>query len=177
MDRRDATTWVAIGLTRAGESLAAEGILEKQLRRDLRVDSDFQIFVPGVVFMRNGTRTTYTLMEGYVFIQTGLDETAYFALEERSYISQVISTMGGGLRSLSVVTDKQVQAMRVQLRKMVTSDIPINTAVTITEGRYRNLEGHVIGTDGDNAYVRITLRSLDVVATIPRVFLDERITE
>ena len=174
-DRRDAPTWVAVELTSAGEHLIEDGLLEDQLRLDLGVDDDFGIFLPSVRFLRNGNQTTYHLMEGYVFIETGLDEVVYFALEEQPYVSQVLSTKGiqGSLRTLHAVSNTQIEAMRLQLRGMATSHIPIGSKVVVMDGQYRNLEGKIVGVEGDDAHVRITLRSLDIVATIPRIFLEE----
>jgi transcription antitermination factor NusG len=174
-DQRDERSWVAIELSRAGEILAAEGTLDQHLRRDLRVDDDYPIFVPVALFRRKGRVQPIPLMEGYAFLQAGLDEVAYYALEQQPYINQVMSTRQGKhrFRYLSVISHAQVEAMRLKLRQMVSAEIPLQSTVTITDGRYRGLEGKVIGLDENNGFVRITLRSLDVVATIPRIFLEE----
>jgi transcription elongation factor len=67
--------------------------------------------------------------------------------------------------------------MQRKLREMVTADIPIRATVAILDGPYRGLKGQIVGLDANNGFVRITLRSLDVVATIPRVFLEESVGE
>jgi len=178
-DLRDELTWVAIELTRSGENKAVGGTLEPVLRRDLQLGDDHPIFIPVALFRRDGKVTPIHLMQGYCFVASGLDEVAYFALEEHQYVEQVLSTREGQhkLRYLSVIADAQVRAMRLKLRQMVTAEIPMHGIVSIVDGPYGGLEGRVIGLDEANGFVRITLRSLDVVATVPRIFLEEQLGE
>jgi len=175
-DRRDEPTWVAIRLTRSGEILVSEGTLEASLRRDLDVDADHPIFIPTAFFKRDGKTTTMHLMEGYVFLGTGLSEVEYFGLEKRPYIDEVMSTRTGPykFRYVSTIPDSNVARMRVQLQEMVTAEIPLDVEVDILDGQYRGLEGRVIGLEGADAFVRIRLRSLEVVATVPKIFLEQR---
>ena len=174
-DVRDDRSWVAIELTSVGEVKAIEGTLEKSLRRDLDVDDDFPVFIPVSLYERDGKIIPIHLMEGYVFVATGLDEVAYYALEKLPYVGQVMSTQQGPhkIRYLSVISNAQVESMRLKLRAMVSSEIPMQALVSILDGPYKGLEGRVIGLDEDNGFIRITLRSLDLVATVPRVFLEE----
>lgn len=174
-DHRDDLTWVTVELTRHGEALVEEGLLESVLRKDLRVDEDHPIFIPTTLFQRDGRVIPISLMEGYAFVATGLDEMDYFRLEEQQYVSRIMSTRQGPhkMRYLSVVSNTHIEAMRRKLREMVTTEIPLGTEVSIREGRFRGLEGRVVGMDEANAFVRITLRSLDLVATVPRVFLEK----
>lgn len=173
-DSRDAPTWVAVELSPAGESLIEEGLLETHLRRDLRVDENFPVFIPSVSIVRGGSRTTFHLMEGYVFVSAGMDEVVYFALEKQSYVTKILSTSGHrGLRALHTVTDKQVRGMERQLRALATAEIPHGAHVTVQEGQYRKLTGEVVGIEGDDAFIRIKMRSLDIVVTVPKVFLEE----
>jgi transcription antitermination factor NusG len=175
-DLRDELTWVTIELDRTGEAKALDGTLEGTLRRDLRVEDDHPIFIPVTLFQRDGRIIPIHLMEGYVFVASGLDEVVYFSLERQHYVNQVMSSRTGKhrMRCLSVISHAQVEAMRLKLREMVTADIPLDAVVSVLDGPYRGLEGRVTGLGEENAYVRITLRSLEVVATVPRVFLEEK---
>lgn len=174
MDQRDSPTWVAIELTRQGEEKVQDGSLADTLRADLGVSKDFEIFVPAATYPRGHRRVTLLLMEGYVFVATGLPETRYFALEDRPYIGQVMSTVGGHhrMRTVTSIPDRVVADLRHQLRKMVTANLPLGTRVRVLDGAYRNLEGIVRGTDDEHAFVEICLRSLELVATIPSVLLE-----
>jgi len=174
-DQRDERSWVAIELARPGELYAIEGTLDQHLRRDLKVEEDHPIFVPVALFRREGRITPIHLMEGYAFVGSGLDDVVYFSLEQQIYINQVMSTRSGKhkFRYLSVISNSQVEAMQLKLREMVSAEIPLASHVRILDGPYRGLEGGVLGLDDDNGFVHITLRSLDVVATIPRIFLEE----
>lgn len=176
MDRRDETTWVAVELAKAGEVLASEGTLERHLRRDLDLDDSHPIFIPTVVVCRAGVTMTFHLMEGYAFVASGLQDVDYFALEQTSYVEQVMSTVQGPhkMRTLHVISNAQIEAMRKKLTEMVSAQIPVGSKVTVTDGRFRNLDGVVVGVEDIHAHVRITLRSLDLVTTIPRMFLQEQ---
>lgn len=171
MDQRDETTWVVIELSPLGESKVEDGTLERTLRRDLGVDGDFPIFIPVLSYPKGSRTINIHLMEGYVFVATGLPDTTYFALERKEYVESVISTPGR-VRTMNVVPNKKIQELRAQLRQMVAADIQVGSTVRVTNGPYRNLEGTTITIDKDNASVRFLLRSLDMIATIPLVFLD-----
>lgn len=175
-DLRDELTWVAIELARTGEQFALEGTLDRHLRRDLRVDEDHPVFIPIALFRRDGRVTPIHLMEGYAFVGSGLEDVVYYALENQQYINQVMTTRTGKhqFRYLSVITNAQVEAMRTKLREMVTAEIPVHVIVNIIDGPYCGLEGYVMGIDESNAFIRIKMRSLDVVATVPRIFLEEQ---
>ena len=173
-DHRDGTTWVVVELTRAGEIRAQEGTLEDALRESLHVGSDYPIFNPSAAYVRKGSRVVLQLMEGYIFIASGLPETQFLALEHESpYVKKVLSTMGaGGLLVLSVISNNEVEEMRAQLQEMVASDITEGMKVRVTQGTYAHLDGEVVGLEGEDACVYIELRSLKAIRTLPRVFLE-----
>lgn len=173
-DQRDSQTWVAIELSRLGEEKLQEGSLEDLLRADLSVSEDFPIFIPAATYPRGHRKVTVLLMEGYVFVATGLPEIKYFELEKRSYITKVMSAPGGNhkLRTLTTIPNRTIAELRLQLRQMVTSDLPVGTVVKVLDGTYKNLEGVVQGTNAENAFVEIHLRSLELIVTIPRILLD-----
>jgi len=72
-----------------------------------------------------------------------------------------------------VITNDHIREMQAKLRKMVSSEIPLGSEVLVLEGTYRHLTGKVTGVDEENAFIYIKLRSLEVVATVPRIFLQE----
>jgi transcription antitermination factor NusG len=173
VDRRDDVTWIAVELSKQGEDRVEEGTLIEVLYRDLEVEQH-PVFVPAISYAKGGKRITLHLMEGYVFIASGLPETRYFALERRAYVNQVMSTRGGPhrMRTLSVIDNDYISSLQEQLRDMVASDIEKGTIVRVVNGRYRSLEGVVVGTEQEVAYISIELRSLRVIATVPKVFLE-----
>jgi transcription antitermination factor NusG len=176
VDRRDDLTWIAIELTRQGEAQVEDGTLVDQLRSDLDVDDSFPIFVPSMIYRKGGRRVVLHLMEGYVFVASGLPEVRYFGLEKRAYVSQIMSSEGGPyrMRVPSVISNTKVQDLKTQLRGLVASDIEVGTEVLITDGLYRGLEGQVMGAEGDDAFILVVFRSLEVIATIPKVFLESQ---
>jgi len=173
VDHRDDLTWIAIELTSFGEAKVEDGTIADTLRKDLGVSSSHPVFVPSVVYRAGGQPVVLHLMEGYVFVASGLPETRYFALEKRAYVSQVMSTRGGphGMRVPSVIPNAQILVLKHQLRGLVSFDIQVGETVHVLDGPYRGLEGVVQELDGDNAYMLIELRSIKIIATVPRIFL------
>lgn len=174
MDRRDDLTWIAIELTRQGEAKVEDGSIIGALRSDLEVGEEHPIFVPSVVYWTGGRQVTLHLMEGYVFVASGLPETRYFNLEKKPYVSQVMSSLGGPhrMRVPSVIPNSNIEDLRSKLRGMVASDIEVGAHVSILDGKYRGLEGRVLELDQEDAFVHVQLRSIKIIATIPRVFLE-----
>jgi len=176
VDQRDSRTWIAVELTPLGEAKVEDGSLAGSLRADLGVDESFPVFIPAVTFSKGNRKVTIHLLEGYVFVPSGLTETTYFGLERKPYIGRVMSSQTGPhkIRTPSVIPDSRVAEMRGQLRKMVASDIEVGEQVRVTEGTYRSLEGQVVGMDpgGEAAFIHVRLRSLERITLIPLVMLE-----
>lgn len=167
-------TWVVLELTRAGEYLVNEGSLESSLRRDLNLQEDYPIFVPSILIIRRDSTTVHHWLEGYVFIASGLPETDYFGLERTPYVNQVLSKRPEGrLRVLQTVQDADVQKLRDDMQEFSSGEIPEGFKVRVVQGIYQNLEGDFIDQEGDLAFVRVTLRSIDSIITVPRLSLEE----
>lgn len=172
-DLRDATNWITLELSRLGETKLIEGTLLASLRRDLGVDENFQIFVPAATFVKNGRPVTIHLMQGYVFIAAGLEEACYFILEHKPYVVQVLAQRSpSGLRVLNVISDANIQELRLQLRTLLAAGVEVGARVQILEGLYENLEGEVLTVEQEKADVLIELRSLVTIAHLPKLFLD-----
>ena len=178
-DRRDEATWVALELTRAGELKVEDGSLEADLRSALGVDQEWPIFIPAKVYSKSGKRVTVHLVEGYAFVASGLDEVSYFRLEqEKKIVSKVMTAKSpSGLRVLSTISDQQIFALKKQLLEKIAADISPGMTAEVTDGKYKGLEGEVVSIENDYALVFIRLRSLHVIAQIPRVFLDARVVD
>lgn len=173
-DRRDDQTWVTIELTRAGENALEEGTLGARLRANLGVSEDWPMFMPAATYIREGRRITLHLLEGYVFVGSGLPETTYFAMETQSpVVRQILSSPGHrGIRVLSTLPNSAVEGMRNQLREQIATDITVGMAVQITEGTFSPLEGRVLYVEEEDAHVLIELRSIRIIKQLPRVFLE-----
>lgn len=164
---------MTLELTYQGEARVEDGTLEKLLRRDLAVDFDFPIFIPAATYLKLNKPITVHLLEGYVFIGSGLPETTYFALEKKAYVNKVVSnTSGSRLRVLNTIADSYIKELQQQLRQMIVSDVELNSRVRVVDGLYKNLEGVVIGFSYDYAHVQIDLRSIKIIATVPMAFLE-----
>lgn len=175
MDTRDETTWIAVELSRLGEQKVEEGTITSTLRSDLKVGDAFPVFVPTAIYRKHTRIITIHLMEGYVFVASGLPEGSYFALERLAYVSSVMSTQSGPhrMRTLAVLPEVEIEALRTQLQEMLAAEVEVGSTVTVTEGKFRRMDGRVIGLDGDNAFIRFDLRSWRRIASVPRVFLEQ----
>jgi len=172
-DQRDEQTWVVLELTRTGEARVEEGDLGGVLQDALKVGKNHPVFIPAMVYARGNRRVVIHLMEGYAFIASGLPEVEYFKLEHHCpHVRQVLTVEDPHkMRVLSVVPNSSIQDMRRSLHEQIASDIKRGMHVNITEGLYSALDGEVLEVGEQNAHVRITLRSLDLIVRIPRVFL------
>ncbi len=172
-DFRDELTWVVLELTRLGEQKAEEGCLPGLLQNALKVGSDHSVFVPCVVYERDGARIVLNMMEGYVFIAAGLSESSYLALEhECPYIRQVLChRQRGGVPVLSTIPDSNLDEIRGGLRKMIAVEIETGMQVEVVDGPYAGLSGNVVQLEGDNAHVYMEMRSLKAIRSIPRTVL------
>lgn len=174
MDARDDLTWIAIELSHLGEQKVEDGTIEEDLKKHLGSTS-IEVFIPATTYRKGKRSITIHLMEGYVFVSSGLPETTYFALEARAYVNSVMSTRQGPhrMRTLSTIPNAHIEELRNKLREMASSDIESGTPVRVLHGKYKTLEGRVIDVQGDKAIVDIRLRSLRIKAAIPRVFLEQ----
>lgn len=171
-DRRDHRSWVVLELTRAGEMKSEEGTISSLLRDALRVPADHPVFVPCATYVTGGHTVTVHLMEGYAFVASGLAEPTYYNLEQGPYVRRVLTTRApNGMRALKVLPDSEIQNLKRKLAEQVSSDIIEGMQVLVTEGTYGRLRGEVLDVDDEDASVRFTLRSIDLIARIPRVFL------
>ncbi len=177
-DYRDDTTWVALELTKTGEQKVEEGVLEEDLRDALGVEEAWPIFIPSKTYSKGGKKVTVHLMEGYAFVASGLDEVVYFRLEQvNKLVSKVITAKASGVRILSTITEVQVETLRRQLAERIATDITPGMSVGIVSGKYKGLEGVVDTVDGEFGVVYIKLRALEVLASIPRVFLEAKLED
>lgn len=176
MDSRDQPTWIAIELSRLGEQKIEELEIESIIRSDLGVDDDFPIFVPAAIFNKQEKTIIIHLMEGYIFVKAGLSESSYFALEDQPYVNNVMSTTSGphNIRTLAVLPNKEIESLKKKLRQMISSEIEIGANVNVLEGKFKKLEGTVVGiSEKGEAYVHFKTRSWEKLTSIPRVFLDQ----
>ena len=174
MDDRDGTTWVVLELTRLGEQRAEDGTLAVGIRDALGCEPSHPVFVPSAMYSRQDNEVVAVhLMEGYAFVASGLADTTYFNLETSCpMVRQVLSVVGSDeLRALSTLPNSAIEEMRQRLRSTVATDLEVGMQVTINEGVFTNLTGKVMALETDEAVVSIELRSLDIVAALPRVFL------
>jgi len=174
-DPRDRQTWVVIELGHAGEVRVEEGTLESTLRRDLDIDEGHLIFVPAVTYHRPDRVVTKTLIQGYVFVASGLSEVKYFSLETRTnYVNQVMSSVGtNGIRVLHCVSDAEIESMRVSLRGLCVRDLGIGDRARVVEGRLKGLTVKVLCFLEDDLVIVETegLQSLRATLCFPRMFL------
>lgn len=172
-DQRDNRSWVVLELTHAGEAKIEEDRLPSLIRGALKVGPTFPVFIPAVTYESGGRRSTIYLMEGYVFVMAGLAETAYIRLETQSpYVRKVLTSKSpSGMRVLSVIPDSAITEMKRQISQQVSSDLVEGMHVTVVDGVYCNLDGEVLGFHGEDAHVRFVMRSLDLIAKVPKVLL------
>ena len=93
MDKRDEISWVVLELTPVGEKYVEDNLIDKEIRKILSLDENWPIFVPSRVFEKDSKKIVIHLMEGYVFIKSGLDEVKYFKLENTRVGAKIMTIL------------------------------------------------------------------------------------
>jgi transcription antitermination factor NusG len=93
-------------------------------------------------------------------------------LEKKFYVNKVMSSKPHGMRVLNVISNDEVMEMKRQLQKLTSSDIEEGTQVRVTEGSFNAFEGEVVYANKEEAFVKFELRTLHLIAKIPKVFLE-----
>lgn len=172
-DHRDDDTWVVVELTKAGELKVSEGAIEAILRDLLKAGDQYPVFVPSATYKVAGNTTVLNLMQGYAFVKSGLPETQYFRIErDNPYVKKILTTRSAvGMRVLNTVTNDSIMDLRKKLSEHVSSDIITDSKVVVSTGLLSNLEGEVVDVGEELAFVLFKLRSIDIMASLPRAFL------
>lgn len=171
-DKRDQKTWVVLELTPKGEFFVREGTLERHIRRHLGVDEDWEIFIPIHTYKKGGREIQLEGIQGYAFIQSGLNEHEYYALEQQDYTRSVLSLDRGGSRTITTLPDSSVQHIRDTIREEISTDLEEGMIIRVILGDYIALEGEIIGFDDDKALVELQMRSIHAIVPIPRICCD-----
>lgn len=168
-DHRDEATWVVVELSPLGETRLEEGTIELIIRRNMGLDKTHPMFVPRVTYSGDEESVSLHLLDGYIFIMSGLPEVAYFRLERTPYVSRVLSEMGSnGIRVLSVVPNHSVEEMRDQMSCLSVSDLRRGDVVVVVDGMYRGLDVTIMEVCSDRAIVKTHgLRSISIITSIP----------
>ncbi len=178
-DKRDHRTWYVIEITAAGERQARQGTLEEYLRKSLDLDPDYPIFVPyTLVRSDDDTAIVHNVLQGYVFIQTGVDERRLReAVRESVALRALISSEVRNALVANTVPDEVVQDLKDKLHHMVSKDLKVGGTVEVSQGIYQKMTGVVQSMTEKDAQVLFSLRTLKAIVTIPRNSLLPRILE
>lgn len=172
---------MAVELTSYGEKLIEERRLARSIRRLLDVEPTWPVFIPVKIYEKNGRTVALHLMEGYVFIASGLDEIKYFRLENTKIVDHVLATRSPrGIRALKVIKDREIKQLRKQLRAEISSYMSPGSEIMVTQGLYARLPGIVVDSledDPENILVSFKLRSLERICKIPRAFVEPKTAE
>lgn len=176
MDSRDKHKWVAIELNSLGEEKIHDGSLEASLRKDLKIGPEHPIFIPAKRVVKGLKPLTLFLMEGYVFVASGLPEIRYFHLEKESvpYVESVLSEEVGphNMRTLSTIPDHEIQKLKDRLEEMLTETIEPHCMAKVVGGVFNNAIVKVLGNyDKENVKVLLELRSFVKTLVLPRASL------
>lgn len=168
---KDGRTWVVVQLNEFGEVLAEKGELERKVRRFV---GNKEIFIPYSRIEFRGRVSKLSVIEGYIFIESGLPEEDYFALLEEPYIEEILHTSSRRGIHLNTIRDADVTILKENLQKLIVSDLELGMKVLVNSGVYKGVLGEVVGftEDKTSAFVYIELRTLKAIRAIPTYILD-----
>lgn len=169
---RRPSSWAIVELTRAGERKAEEGVLAPLLREAFALQPNHPVFIPSKAYTTGGRRVTVHLMEGYAFVGSDGHDLSIPSRTEQPYVRRLLMTNAqGGRRAISVVPDATVRQMEDELSKHVGDDVRLGSQVVVNNGTYARMGGEVLGTTSTgDLVVRFQMRSLDLIAEVPRSF-------
>ena len=161
-------------LTKLGEQRVEEGKIEDDLLDALGAPWHWPIFVPSKIYIKNDRVLPVHLVQGYVFVASGLPADTYFSLEHdrRKIVNKVLSERRRGTRIIGEIGNDYIRRLRKKLSEEINSDIKEGVYVRITGGSYMNLEGQVVDVGPEKAQVRIELRSIMLITQVPKLFLE-----
>ena len=171
MDARDETTWLILELTSQGETAAEEGLLEAALRDLTALPPEHPIFVPCLAYTHKGSRSVLSVMEGYAFVASDVEDDFFRRLRQSPHVRRVL-TRGTGIRKvIETIPDTNIRDLRERLNAMVGAEITEGMAVRVVDGLLVGIVGVVVELDGDHASVLVEMRSLHAVKDFPRFYL------
>ena len=134
---------------------------------------DAEVFIPASVTQVGEDRVITYLVDGYAFIKRNHPDERYLRLEDTRYVHAVVRAPGTKRRVLAVLTDRDIDKFRLQIRAHSDQGIGVGDTVLITSGPYKNLQAAVVEDvpEHDSVQVRIELRSKDSLVSLPRSFL------
>lgn len=166
--------WITVELSNIGEQKLAEGELQRILRMHLDSD-DVPIFSPSAKFIKktNQKSEIFHLIQGYIFVGSGLKLRKYLDLEETPYVSRIFyDTLSDGQIQLKLLPNSKIEGMREELSKMMLGAISVGDTVLINSGLYQGIEGQIIAISENDANVELKFRSMVIITKLPRIFLD-----
>lgn len=174
------SAWVALELSSEGEDLVVSGRLAAHIRSDLGVPKSYPVIVPAV---RGSTVSALS----YVFIREGLPPGRYLTLERKGYAERVLSRQVGNLRTVSLVSGKEVDAMLRAVERPRTIALPRGQVVEVVSGPYLRVRGRTMTSfSSRDLLIQVRTRTLlrllvvgraDVVTvddkTVPQLFVPD----
>ncbi len=171
MDARDEITWLILELTPQGESAAEDGLLEGVLRDHGDLDQGHPVFIPCMACTHKGVRSVISVMEGYAFVASGVDDSFFDRLRSTPYVRRVMTRGTGIRRVVETIPDAKIRDLRKNLNEMVGAEILVDMEVRIIDGPLIGIVGKVVEIYGDQASVLVEMRSLYAIKDFPRFFL------
>lgn len=174
------SAWVALELSSEGEDLVVSGRLAAHIRADLGVPKTYPVIVPAV-------RGSSVAALSYVFIREGLPPGRYLALERKGYAERVLSRQVGNLRTMSLVSGKEVDAMLRAVEKPRVVALARGQVVEVVSGPYLRVRGRTMTSfSSRELLIQVRTRTLlrllvvdraDVVTvddkTVPQLFVPD----
>lgn len=144
MDDDSPTSWIALELTAAGDRAAEQGDLSSRLQTLLDLPDPPPVLTPG----------------GYALV--GVDDHRCASALHTSPLIESVLGLATGEEARSLASTLAQASLGIP-----ETPLSHGCTVSILTGRYKGLSGTVDDIIGDRVVVYISLRSLEVLATVP----------
>lgn len=151
----------------------ADGEDPEVIRRSIRkILKNAEVFVPALVTMVGGDKSTRYLIEGYAFIRHTFPDQVYRKLEGTAYVVGALGQRNANGK-ISTVADVEVEKLKSRMVAEADQGIEVGDTVVVTSGPYRAIPATVIEDipEREEVQVYIKMYSKEAILSFPRSFL------
>ncbi len=160
--------WVVVQLSSNGEHEKSLPLIEKTVKRILKIDLD--IFIPAVTEKVREDNLTMFYMDGYIFVEfrNGIN---YNKLSNTNYFEAVLMS---GLNRLSLLNDSDIAPLRKGTASLRAGSLAKGDKVKVLKGTFKNLTGVISAVyDNEKVQLNLNLSSKPLLIDYPSSYLSK----
>lgn len=132
------------------------------------------VFLPVNVTLQGGVYKTHSLLSGYAFVRRDNPKASYYTrLANTKLVETVLTRRVGERTELALIKGSEVRKLYTRVKIEADPSILEGDKVCITSGTYKDVDAEVLCDmpETGEVQVRVKMRSLDTILTLPRSFM------